>query len=107
MNIISIKRIFIYLFIPLFSIAFSCDKVDVPELEKTIDSLTQAQEEKDRINQSIPQSILILSKDVKIKNGYIAEIEFRVNPSTAEVDLSAFRLDDISAHNFPFAQVMP
>lgn len=109
MNIISIKRIFIYLFIPLFSIAFSCDKVDVPELEKTkdeiidsltnhIDSLTQAQEEKDRINQSIPQSILILSKDVKIKNGYIAEIEFRVNPSTAEVDLSAFRLDDISAH---------
>ena len=104
----AIKRAFICLPIIAACMIMSCSEVEVPyedtskdhiidSLTNYIDSLTQAQAEKDKINQSIPQSIVILNKEVTIRNGYIATIDFRVNPSTAEVDLYDFKLDNIDA----------
>ena len=104
MNIISIKRIFIYLFIPIFCIAFSCGKVEIPDIEKTkdeiIDSLTNYIDSLKNEFENAPepaveiQSIAVRDRELSIKNNHTTEIYFRVNPSNAEVDLNCFYLDN-------------
>ena len=100
------KRTILYLPILAITTIMSCNKVDIPELEQTkdeiidsltnrIDSLIQDQENKDNINKSIPHSITIIDQDIRLKNGYFVDIEFRVNPSGSELDLSKFKLDKI------------
>ena len=66
----------------------------IDSLKNYIDSISHVQNQVDKINQNIPQSIVILNKDVTIKNGYFTEIIFRVNPSDTELDIKSFILDN-------------
>ena len=120
----TIKRALVGLPIAIFSMMLSCSEIATPDIDMNevpvedtetpndqssnnqtpdntkdeiidslknyIDSLTQKQE--------IDLDIIILNPEIRIKNGYIAEVDFRVNPSDAEVDLNSFQLDDITAH---------
>ncbi|MBR5498771.1 MAG: CotH kinase family protein [Bacteroidales bacterium] len=97
----TIKSALISIPVIVVSMMISCNKVDVPTEEvpddEIIDSLVQ-NEVKEEVIVSIPHSIVILNQDITLKNGYFVDIEFRVNPSDAELDLRLFKLDNIDAH---------
>lgn len=77
----------------------SCNIIETPDdvIDKgeITDTLTNNKETEDT-TLILPQSIVLLDKEVKIKHGYTADIEFRVNPSNADVDFESFKLDLIS-----------
>ena len=82
----------------------SCHEIETPmdetDKEEVIDTLhndNEKKEEEEVVPSPVfPQSIVILDKEVTIKPGYTANIEFRVNPSNAAVDFKSFNLDLIS-----------
>ena len=104
MKISTIKRALISLFIPVLCIAFSCGKVEIPDIEKAkdeiIDSLTNYIDSLKNEFENAPkpsveiQNIIIRDKEIFLKNNHMTEIYFRVNPSNAEVDLNCFKLDN-------------
>lgn len=98
-------------FLPIFAIStlFSCSDIDVQESENIkdeiidsltvmVDSLLNEHEEQDKMAPVLPEGIVILNKEVMVRNGSAAEIHFRVNPSNADVDLNCFQLDSPGAH---------
>lgn len=108
MNVNIIKRALVGIPIIAISMMISCSKVDVSELENAkneiidsltnhIDSLNNVVAQRDSISQSIPHSIILLENCITLRDSYIAEIEFRVNPSHVNVDIKNFKLDHLSA----------
>ena len=77
----------------------SCDKVDQhadcinkDQMSHYVDSLMNEHENAPKPAAQV-QSIVVLDREVSIKNNQKTEIYFRVNPSNAEVDLRSFHLD--------------
>ena len=77
----------------------SCDKVDEhadcmskDQVSHYVDSLMNEHENAPKPPVEV-QDIVVINKEISIKNNHSTEIYFRVNPSNAEVDLKCFHLD--------------
>ena len=78
----------------------SCDKVDEhadcmskDQVSHYVDSLMNEHENAPKPPVEV-QDIVVINKDISLKNNHSTEIYFRVNPSNAEVDLKCFHLAD-------------
>lgn len=105
MNYRYFKTSSICIFIIIFSSLISCNKIETPignpveevNKDEIIDSLTNHIDSLFKEETPLPQSIVILDKEVTIPNGYITKVRFRVNPSSTEIDINLFKLDRIDA----------
>ena len=77
----------------------SCDKVDEhsdcmskDQVIHYVDSLMNEHESAPKPPADV-QNIVVINKEISLKNNHTAEIYFRVNPSNADVDLKCFQLD--------------
>ena len=77
----------------------SCDKVDEhaycmskDQVSHYVDSLMNEHENAPKPPVEV-QNIVVLNKEISLKNNQSTEIYIRVNPSNAEVDLKCFQLD--------------
>ena len=81
------------------AIISSCDKVDEhtdcmskDQVSHYVDSLMNEHENAPKPPVDV-QSIVVINKEISLKNNHTTEIYFRVNPSNADVDLQCFQLD--------------
>lgn len=81
------------------AIIASCEKVDEhadcmskEQVSHYVDSLMNEHENAPKPPVQV-QDIVVINKDVSLKNNHTTEIYFRVNPSNADVDLKCFHLD--------------
>ena len=100
MNSQTIRKALICIAVIAATQLMSCHEIETPmdetDKEEVIDTLQNEEKEEVVPSPVFPQSIVILDKEVTIKPGYTANIEFRVNPSNADVDFKSFNLDLIS-----------
>ena len=91
----------------------SCDKVDEhadcmskDQVSHYVDSLMNEHENAPKPPVQV-QDIVVINKEISIKNNQMTEIYFRVNPSNADVDLRCFLLDSPDTYTKAVSYVTP